>query len=73
LVLGAKGGLDPDLMVNVINVSSGRNSATLDKVPNAVLPGTLDFGATQGLGEADIMSLIRILEDWAGVEVRSHA
>jgi 3-hydroxyisobutyrate dehydrogenase-like beta-hydroxyacid dehydrogenase len=45
LVLGAKGGLDPDLMVNVINVSTGRNSATLDKVPRAILPGTFDHGA----------------------------
>jgi len=35
LVLGAKGGLDPALMVDVINVSTGRNSATLDKVPKA--------------------------------------
>jgi len=45
LVLGAKGGLDPDQMVRVINVSTGRNSATLDKVPRAVLPGTFDYGA----------------------------
>ena len=45
LVLGAKGGLDPDLMVQVINVSTGRNSATQDKVPRAVLPGTFDYGA----------------------------
>ena len=45
LVLGAKGGLDPDQMVKVINVSTGRNSATLDKVPRAVLPGTFDYGA----------------------------
>ncbi len=45
LVLGAKGGLDPDLMVQVINASTGRNSATLDKVPRAVLPGTFDYGA----------------------------
>jgi 3-hydroxyisobutyrate dehydrogenase-like beta-hydroxyacid dehydrogenase len=45
LVLGAKGGLDPALMVDVINVSTGRNSATLDKVPKAVLPRTFDYGA----------------------------
>jgi 3-hydroxyisobutyrate dehydrogenase-like beta-hydroxyacid dehydrogenase len=45
LVLGAKGGLDPDLMIDVINASTGRNSATLDKVPKAVLPGTFDYGA----------------------------
>lgn len=46
LVLGAKGGLDPDQMVAVLNVSTGRNSATQDKVPRAVLPGTFDYGAS---------------------------
>jgi 3-hydroxyisobutyrate dehydrogenase-like beta-hydroxyacid dehydrogenase len=46
LVLGAKGGLDPDQMVSVINVSTGRNSATMDKVPRSVLPGTFDYGAS---------------------------
>jgi 3-hydroxyisobutyrate dehydrogenase-like beta-hydroxyacid dehydrogenase len=30
------------------------------------------FGMTQGLGETDLTSLIRILEGWAGVEVRSR-
>ena len=96
-------------MVNVINVSTGRNSATLDKVPQAVLPGTFDYGAklatmvkdiglglkeaeapnvpmwvhetvgqlwrfgvTQGLEEADITALIRVIEGWADVEVRSR-
>ncbi len=39
LVLGAKGGLDPDQMVSVLNVSTGQNSATLTKVPKAVLTG----------------------------------
>jgi len=55
LVLGAKGGLDPDLMVNVINVSTGRNSATLDKVPRAVLPGTFDYGAKVSTMVKDIV------------------
>jgi len=32
-------------MVRVINVSTGRNSATLDKVPKAVLTGSFDYGA----------------------------
>ncbi len=109
LVLGTKGGLDPDQMVNVINVSTGRNSATQDKVPKAVLPGSFDYGAKlttmvkdvvlglkeaeafgvpmwvhetvgqlwrfgemQGLGDADLTSLIRVLEGWAGAEVRSR-
>lgn len=46
LVLGAKAGLDPDQMVAVINASTGRNSATQDKVPKSILTGSFDYGAT---------------------------
>lgn len=46
LVLGAKSGLDPDMMIAVLNASSARNSATLRKVPEAILTGSFDFGAT---------------------------
>lgn len=46
LVLGASAGLDPDLMVSVLNASSARNSATLQKVPEAILTGSFDFGAS---------------------------
>ena len=110
LVLGAKGGLDSDQMVRVLNVSTGQNSATLTKVPKAVLTGSFDYGASlttmvkdvtlglkeaealgvpmwvheqvgalwrfgeqQGLGRADFTSLIKVLEGWAGVEVRSRS
>ncbi|NYT22765.1 NAD(P)-dependent oxidoreductase [Alcaligenaceae bacterium] len=45
VVFGAKAGLDPQVMVDVLNASSGRNSATQDKLPDAVLSGTYDFGA----------------------------
>ncbi len=43
-VAGVKAGLDPDVMIAVINASSGRNSATQDKFPQSVLPRTFDFG-----------------------------
>jgi len=43
-VAGVKAGLDADMMVAVFNAGSGRNSATTDKIPNAVLPRTFDFG-----------------------------
>jgi 3-hydroxyisobutyrate dehydrogenase len=46
LVLGAKSGLDPDVMIEVLNASSARNSATLRKVPEAILTGSFDFGAS---------------------------
>ena len=43
-VAGAKAGLDPDLMVAVINAGSGRNSATEEKIPKSVLTRNFDFG-----------------------------
>ena len=43
-VAGVRAGLDADMMVAVFNAGSGRNSATTDKIPNAVLPRTFDFG-----------------------------
>jgi 2-hydroxy-3-oxopropionate reductase len=43
-VAGVRGGLDPELMMSVINAGSGRNGATQDKFPKHVLPGTFDFG-----------------------------
>jgi 2-hydroxy-3-oxopropionate reductase len=49
LVVGAKAGLDPQTMIAVLNAGSGRNSATEDKVPRAVLPGTFDVGFAVGL------------------------
>ena len=66
LVVGAKAGLDPALMVDVVNASTGRNSATTDKIPKAVLTGTFDYGArtdifykdvTLGLAEAEALGV----------------
>jgi 3-hydroxyisobutyrate dehydrogenase-like beta-hydroxyacid dehydrogenase len=54
LVVGAKAGLDPDLMVEVVNASTGRNSATTDKIPRAVLSGTFDYGARTDIFYKDI-------------------
>jgi 3-hydroxyisobutyrate dehydrogenase-like beta-hydroxyacid dehydrogenase len=54
MTMGVKAGLDPKRMVEVLNVSSGRSSATLDKWPRAVLPRTFDFGFTAGLALKDV-------------------
>ena len=54
MVMGVKAGLDPSVMLDVINASSGRNSATTDKFPRAVLPRTFDFGFATGLSVKDI-------------------
>ena len=37
MVMGVKAGLDPAVMVDVFNASSGRNDSTMNKVPNAIL------------------------------------
>jgi 3-hydroxyisobutyrate dehydrogenase-like beta-hydroxyacid dehydrogenase len=55
MVLGIKGGLDPDQMVNVLNVSTGQNSATLTKVPKAVLTGTFDYGSSLTIMVKDVV------------------
>ena len=54
MTIGAKAGLDPARMIEVLNVSSGRNSATVDKWPRAVLPRTFDFGFASGLCLKDV-------------------
>ena len=54
MVMGVKAGLDPQMMIDVINVSSGRNSAIQDKFPRAVLPRTFDFGFATALSFKDV-------------------
>jgi 3-hydroxyisobutyrate dehydrogenase-like beta-hydroxyacid dehydrogenase len=54
MVIGVKAGLDPSVMCDVFNVSSGRNSATQDKFPRSVLTGTFDFGFATGLSYKDV-------------------
>jgi 3-hydroxyisobutyrate dehydrogenase len=108
MVMGVKAGLDPKMMLDILNAGTGRNSATVDKFPRAILPGTFDFGFTTGLSykdvrlcideaeslgvpmvvgaavrqmlavtkavygaDSDFTSICRVVESWAGVEVRS--
>ena len=54
VVMGVKAGLDPQIMLDVINAGSGRNSATQDKFPKAVLPRTFDFGFATELTFKDV-------------------
>lgn len=107
MVMGVKAGLDPKIMLEVINAGSGRNSASQDKFPRSVLPRTFDFGFThellykdvklcldeaEALGvpmwvgnavcqllgvakvrqgpSADITTIVKCVEEWAGVEVK---
>jgi 3-hydroxyisobutyrate dehydrogenase-like beta-hydroxyacid dehydrogenase len=107
MVMGVKGGLDPKVMLEVINSGTGRNSASVDKFPKSILPRTFDFGFAIGLllkdvklctdeaaalgvpmitgnairellaitslrqgGDADFTTIVKTVEEWAGVEVK---
>ncbi len=54
MVLGVKAGLDPKVMIDVINAGSGRTTASEDKFPRAILPRTFDFGFALGLMAKDV-------------------
>ena len=108
VAMGVKAGLDPTILIDIINAGSGRNSATQDKFPKAVLTRTFDFGFATGLSykdvklcvdeaealgvpmvagaavrqmlavtqarfgaSSDFTSIARVVEEWAGVEIRS--
>ena len=54
MVLGVKAGLDPQVMIDVLNAGSGGTHASRDKFPRSVLPRTFDFGFATGLMVKDI-------------------
>jgi 3-hydroxyisobutyrate dehydrogenase-like beta-hydroxyacid dehydrogenase len=54
VVLGVKSGLDPSVMIDVINAGSGMNTASRDKFPRAILPRSFDFGFATGLMVKDV-------------------
>lgn len=51
VVMGVKAGLDPAVMIDVINAGSGMSR---DKFPRSVLPRTFDFGFATGLMVKDV-------------------
>ena len=62
-VMGAKGGLDPEVMVAAVGAGSGRNSAVEDKFPRAVLTRSFDYGAEMHILMKDIDLAIAQGED----------
>lgn len=60
MVMGAKAGLDPDIMISVINAGSGRNTATEDKFPRCVLPRRFDFGFPINLFQKDVRLCLEV-------------
>jgi len=66
MAFGIKAGLDPARMIEVLNQSTGINSATRDKWPKSVLPRTFDFGFAAALSLKDTRLLMDEAES-AGV------
>lgn len=54
MAMGVKAGVDAKTMLDIINMSTGRNSASQDKFPKAVLTGTFDFGFATALSYKDV-------------------
>ena len=54
VVMGVKAGLDPAVMIDVINAGSGMNTASRDKFPRSILPRSFDFGFATGLMVKDV-------------------
>jgi len=54
IAMGVKAGLDARVLIDIINAGSGRNSATQDKFPRAILTRTFDFGFATGLSYKDV-------------------
>jgi 3-hydroxyisobutyrate dehydrogenase-like beta-hydroxyacid dehydrogenase len=54
MVMGVKAGLDPRIMLDVINAGTGRNTATEDKFGRVVLPRAFNLGFTVGLMTKDL-------------------
>ncbi len=108
MVMGVKAGLDPQLMIEIINSGTGRNTATETKFPNEILPRRFAQGFATGLmykdvrlcleeaealqvpmwvggavkmlwqlansergAQSDFTEIVKVIEDWAGVEVKS--
>ena len=64
IAMGVKAGLDPSLMCDVINAGSGMNTATTQKFPRSVLPGTFDYGFGMGLMVKDVRLFLAEAEDF---------
>jgi len=54
MVMGVKAGLEPRLMLDVINAGSGLNTASRDKFPRTVITRSFDYGFATNLMLKDV-------------------
>ena len=65
MLAGQAFGLDPAVMLDIVNTSSGRSGSTQNKWPNYILPGTFDSGFSIAFMVKD-MKIALQLADMAG-------
>lgn len=65
MVVATKAGISPTVALDILNVSSGRNSATQDKFPRSVITGTFDFGFLLRLMLKDVKLFEELAEELA--------
>lgn len=62
IVAGVRAGIDAEKLLETINAGTGRNSATADKFPKAILPRTFNFGGPLGLGNKDLALFLELTD-----------
>jgi 3-hydroxyisobutyrate dehydrogenase-like beta-hydroxyacid dehydrogenase len=72
VTMGAKAGISPDIMIDVINAGSGRNTATGDKFPKSILTRTFDYGFATKLMYKDVNLFVQEAEEM-GLSLRTAA
>ena len=74
-ILGAKAGLDPQKMLEIINSGEASSSATRNKFPQSILPRRFDYGARMAITAKDISLTVGEAEElgvpmWIAQSVR---
>lgn len=62
ILAGQRFGLDPAVMLEVVNGSSGRSGSTQNKWPNHIVPETYDSGFSAGLMVKDLRIALGVAE-----------
>jgi 2-hydroxy-3-oxopropionate reductase len=63
MVFGVKAGIDPEMVLKVLNTGTGKNSATEVKFPKVVLPRTFNYGSTNRTVDKDLSLFLRQADD----------
>ncbi len=73
MTVATKAGIPPALALDILNVSTGQNTATRDKFPRAVLTGTFDYGASTALMLKDVKLFEELAEELGTPTIVSEA